>query len=498
MQVNDPKLQNPFHILAFSHGYRPSDKTPPVHKNPGPGTYNIKPDSPSSSGLKFQTSHRHDFAKEKMYIPGPGSYEIPSPTQADLTKSWSVKVNTSTTFSQIGSLSPVRKSPLLELKSVVSQDTAETSLTKSQIRPRKQNNSYSFYTISNNPGPGTYDVAEKASILFKQHTGTIIGNSERDILNVKTAVKEGISGPAYYSYNNNDSIGLDSPKLSFTKGDRPKLGSLDDFPGPGTYNTIRQENNDQTPLDKTFGTSPRVMMGSLARSDSPGPAYYDNSLPRNHNNLALIKSDRPQNLNGDPRVPGPGTYTILDEFDLKKREADKKNSLQKLMQQAKSTLSEGVLDFSVTSLCRAKSNASSFSLDQSASLYSGVFSELPSEPKGVRPTWVDGYIANNPSPGPVYHAKNNNIEANKRGFKFKNTARLAINEEDIRRNNPGPGVYHLPEIDVGRHTFAKRRRPSNVLVPEHLRKNPGPADYEKEVENKIKGGLFNREDRHLT
>ena len=109
MQIKDPQLQNPFHILAFSHGYRPSNKTSSIHKNPGPGFYNPLVDSPNSPALKFQTSNRHDVTKEKRYIPGPGSYELLSPTQLDLNKSLNGKLNISSTISQNTTLSPIHK-----------------------------------------------------------------------------------------------------------------------------------------------------------------------------------------------------------------------------------------------------------------------------------------------------------------------------------------------------------------------------------------------------
>ena len=502
MQDSSPK-ENPFSVVSFSHGYRSSNKTEAILQHPGVGDYNVLDESPKSGGMKFFQSHRHDPAKAKLFIPGPGAYDLATSGQESPKKSGILKSSFIGSPSRDSSFLMDKKlkggSSFMELKPGASRLIAtddysrKKSLNKSGLTSEQNQKFINEFSV---PGPGTYNVRETYESPGKKKLGVVIGTAQRDVLGINSAAKEGIPGPLYYSHNFGDIIGTGNQPGSFPKSRRHDDGG-ERSPGPGEYEQTIQPSPTKGQDKGTFGTYPRKLT-VISNKAFPGPANYDDKFDKFGNKSILMSQTKRPSINN--KNPGVGDYNIIDGFSALKREAEKKAAFKKMMQTLQSTLGDSPSDFSTSFLSRSKSIDQSLNLNIKSNYVSSVFQE-PLQAKPIKDTWVDTMIYNNSSPGPVYSFLNRSIEEGKPGPKFKKQSRLPLNNVEIKAAIPGPGSYietllEPVKTDVG-GGLPRRRRPSDCLVPLHVRKNPGVGKYETELKKLIQGGTMTKANRGL-
>ena len=253
---------------------------------PGPGAYII----PSLFPKGFKYSIGHDSLENKFIstTPGPGSYKT-------LTKSRSCLY----TFG---------------------------------LKPKKKE-------IEKSPGPGDYDLRKNEDLVKSSY---IFGKAKR-LLSSINAFKQLIPAPGDYKLNSNP-IKIRNPKYSFGKENRKyfEIKKLD--PGPGSYNheefigrqgpkisiskklkskyidiNIGPGQYNNTDLNFYKPKAPITKIGKTKRfnilSTSPGPSDYDYIK-----SISLTKRTEPRCKIGtairrplgkeDKNIPGPGKYNI--------------------------------------------------------------------------------------------------------------------------------------------------------------------------------------------
>jgi len=488
--------QNPFQQKDFSYGYRFSNKTPAAYRNPGVGDYNILDESPrKNQEIKFPKGQRTDYVRGKMYIPGPGTYDLIKPKPPPKKELRALHSTISPDLSQ----SNASPSPVITKKMNSKSYLFETNL---QEIPEQSSNGFvqrrtietSFLnkkgslspTSNKTPGPGTYNVAEVEARLFKKPSA-IIGTSNR----MPEPFKDGIAGDAYYSYNSQEYIGPNTPLVAFATGKRFDM-IMPDSPGPGTYDTLSHELA-KSSVSVSIGKSPKL---TKIIPDVPGPGRYGIDNSSFHKGVIIPRSIRPGPSNID--LPGPGSYNIVDEFTEKKKAADKKMALKKLLASARS-LSDGVFDLSSLNLSKLSPNDVSNILNHTVhrSNSSNILPDLHGNYRTSKPTFIDTLIYNDSSPGPVYFANNNSIETSKTGARFSVEPRPPINLSELKKESPGPGNYndHYKKSQKGEHSFFKGRRPS--LADPQLKRNPGPGDYENLLDGPAYGGAIGKAERRI-
>jgi len=486
---------NPFQQSSFSYGYRYSNKTPAMHRNPGVGDYNIIDESPKKyQEIVFPKGQRTDYIKGKLYIPGPGTYNLITPIHP-------AKKNSQTIQTTAHNLSQSVASPTSALTKKNSKAYLETNLAEipentsflQQSRVGRARHLEKSYAKKNSlspeqnksPGPGTYNVVQAEAKLFKKPSA-VMGTSMR----MPDPSKDGIAGDAYYSYNSAEYIGANPPLVAFATGKRFDM-HMPDSPGPGAYDTLSHELSKS--VSCSIGKSPKFVYQT---SEVPGPGKYGVDNGSFHKGIIMSRSNRPPLMNTD--LPGPGSYQIMDEFTEKKKAADKKMALKKLLATARS-LSDTAIDLSSINLSKLTPNEVSAVLNHTVirSNNSSVLPELNGNSKPFKPTWVDTLLYNDSSPGPVYYANNHFIETNKGGTRFSVEPRPPINLNELKKDVPGPGKYddHYKKSNKGEHSFFKGRRPS--LGDPQLKKLPGPGDYENLLQGPAYGGTIAKAERRI-
>jgi len=479
--------ENPFHIKKFSYGYRFSNKTPAILKNPGVGDYNIRDDHPSSPIIKFPKSLRHDVTKEKLFLPGPGTYHIDSPMGINSKKLSTMKSSFLDFSSQNDSLSPLAKRR--NSKSVINENQSEISTKKKKTLRRVISQSQSQTKLANlmsSPGPGAYNVSEAEAYLIKQ-PNVVFGTSEKQ----PDPIIDGLYGPTYYSYNRSDIIGKGSPHHSFIKSKKfPE--PRENFPGPTKYDTLSTKITTRSVVKVGFGKGRRGN-NIIKENNIPGPGQYQPNNTTFEKGITMSKTTRPPNLNSEAYLPGPGSYQIEDELTIKKREANKKNVLKKLLAKAKSL--SGTFDISSLNVSQMTSEEGSLLAGYSKSNFIRDLPPIPLEQNPVKKTWVDSLIYHCSSPGPVYNIINNTLEVSNKGTKFPIDIRQPINYTELKKNNPGPGDYNdnFKESYKGEYSFFRSRRSSVVSST----KTPGPGRYEILVQDSINGGAIGKAQRRI-
>jgi len=482
--------ENPFNVKKFHHGYRFSNKTPANYHTPGVGEYNIIDDHPSSPSMKFPKGQRHDITKEKLYLPGPGTYHLSKPI-INPRKLGTLKSSYLDNSGHNDSLSPFINKKR-NSKSVIDENH-ENQPQSALISPKRKTlkkvislNPHKLTKNYSSPGPGAYNVIEAETSLIRQ-PNVVFGTSEKQ----PEPYVDGLCGPDYYSYNSNELIGKEGPHFSFIKSKKfPE--PRENFPGPTAYDVKSIDITTKSVVKVGFGKGRR---GNNITKDEekPGPGQYQPENTNFEKGVYISRSNRPANINGDTRFPGPGSYQIDDDLTIKRKEAHKKNVLKKLLAKAKSI--SGNFDISSVNISQLTS--------EEGSLYSGhythhqrnnVLPALPLEQSPTKKTWLDTLLYNTSSPGPVYNVYNDSLEVSKKGTKFPVDTRQPINFAELKKNNPGPGDYedHFRESNKGEHTFFKSRKPS-ILSP----KTPGPGTYENAMKDSVLGGALGKAQRKI-
>ncbi len=489
---------NPFQQSSFSYGYRYGNKTPAAHRNPGVGDYNIVDESPKKyQEIVFPKGQRTDYVKGKLYIPGPGTYNLIKPSPPS-------KKNSITLQSAVLNLSSSVGSPTSALTKKTSKSYLETNLAEIPENTsflqqsgvgRARNLEKSFAGKKNSlspeqnrsPGPGTYNVQQAEAKLFKKPSA-VLGTSMR----MPDPSMDGIAGDAYYSYNSAEYVGANTPYVAFATGKRFDM-NMPDSPGPGAYDTLSHELS-KSSVSASIGKSQKIVHPI---SDVPGPGRYGVDNSSFHKGIIMSRSNRPPLMNTD--LPGPGSYHIMDEFTEKKKAADKKMALKKLLATARS-LSDTAFDLSSINLSKLTPNEVSTVLNHTvirSNNNSAILPELNGNSKPFKPTWVDTLLYNDSSPGPVYFANNHFIETNKSGTRFSVEPRPPINLDELKKDTPGPGNYNdqYKKSNKGEHSFFKGRRPS--LADPQLKRLPGPGDYENLLQGPAYGGTIAKAERRI-
>ena len=450
--------------------------------------------------MKFYQSHRHDPAKAKLFIPGPGAYDLATQGQGSPKKAGILKSSGSPSKDSSFLMEKrAKNSSFVELKPIKTNSMLVDEYNKTRS-PNKSalmsEQSQKFLNEFSVPGPGTYNVRESYESPGKRKLGVVIGTEPRDLLGINSAAKEGLPGTLYYSHNFGDIMGTGPQSGSFPKSRRQEDGG-DRSPGPGDYEQSIQASPTKGQDKGTFGTCPRKLT-TIINKGFPGPANYDDKFDKFGNKSILMSQTKRPPINN--KNPGVGDYNIIDGFSALKKEAEKKAAFKKMMHTLQSTLGDSPSDFSTSFLSRSKSIDQSLNMNIKSNYVASVFQE-PLHAKPVKDTWVDTMIYNNSSPGPVYSFLNRSIEEGKPGPRFKKQPRLPLNDVEIKADIPGPGSYIETLVDPVKTDIGgglpRRRRPSDCLVPIHVRKNPGVGKYETELKKLIQGGTMTKAHRGL-
>ncbi|MCQ2820930.1 MAG: hypothetical protein MJ252_27040 [archaeon] len=323
------------HALAYTFSRLPKGQMEKTDRltTPGAGTYNPKKNSNHGPKWKFGTEARGK--RKDNGNPGPGTY-MPQTNvvkkmypqysfASKVPKTLTIQVDTEKMFSPgPGSYNPVLRST-----------TPHYSM--------GQKNSFSFR--NDNPGPGKYEVKREITVntlpSYKFSTSRKKGleiesskgipgpgsyNTEDKVLKrsqpnysfgrqVRTKLKFD-SNPAPNQYKVKEYIGKEGPKISMSKKIEPSKSESCYFPGPGQYKL--------TKFDKYLPTSPSFGMGKSNRddlykkSDNPGPGEYDTE---SKSTIDAVKRSNPSWVMGtekkgslhnerDLTIPGVGTYNV--------------------------------------------------------------------------------------------------------------------------------------------------------------------------------------------
>ncbi|CDW82018.1 UNKNOWN [Stylonychia lemnae] len=172
------------------------------------------------------------------------------------------------------------------------------------------------------PGPGQYNIGGGDPSQKHSHNnsrGPGFGTEKRGIGGVTKSATE-IPGPGQYSLDHNN-LG---PKVGFGTSTRDKGGIKSDsrfVPGPGQYSHDDTLGKSAAKVSMKFRPNTQGNQRSL---DIPGPGQYNP-------NLSSVKSQTPGSKIGtgqrngltskDGNLPGPGHFSIGDDWGNKKKHA---------------------------------------------------------------------------------------------------------------------------------------------------------------------------------
>ena len=260
-------------------------------KSPGPGNYNNDINSTNIQHPKYSFGREKRMSDNNNGNPGPGSYKHKEYIGRDGNK-----------------ISMGLKGKSKSMECIPGPGQYQTSnydniLRKlPNIKIGKQKRFYDSYFLTDNPGPGQYNDAEKIKNVKLNKPSWKIGTSLRKPL------IDIIDSPGPGNYNLSKNIGEGAPKYTMRIRDKSS-GERFNTPGPGNYDSGKLNLFKKNPSWK-IGTSKRESLKLKIEDGFPGPGTYKYSdkhlLTAPKYQFGTEKKYR--NKYNDS--PGPGTYHI--------------------------------------------------------------------------------------------------------------------------------------------------------------------------------------------
>lgn len=505
--MQDIKPQkNPFRVPGASFGYRIESKADPIIKSVGPGSYDINPIHPKYGGNKFPQTTRFSDITIRKNLPGPGAYYIdPLSASPHLGKGpvsprdlsgGSAKLNG--TFSKAQRSGIFTKTDILvgpgqypvkrEFEDL--ERFKKVQIKTDQDEPKlPAEKAFKFFVLKDTPGPGQYNLPGALSLSPKHPAGFSIGTSTRKFIDDKSIRKQGLNDDIYYKYSKHDLMGTEGPKVGFGIGKRSDISPQKAGPGPAAYSPgpPREKQN----VKGTFGHAKRILNAKDLEL-GPGPGEYNLETSNVGKGPKIGKSAK---KTPDPKTinPGPGQYDILDEFEEKKREADKKLAAYQnmLLNRSSHFMSTDDLKSPVHKALSTEGDSSPSNL-----MRSSYRDKSPKRSQYSKANWVEEAIKASFSPGPKYMSPIDSIEG-KLGYlgtKFSDMARPEFAGGEIKKRIPGPGEYYheKEEDEIKQVSFSSSKRKADPFPPAYTLGLPGPSQYNSTLKESIFGGSFTK------
>ena len=222
--------------------------------------------------LALSTSPRF-YQHLSAAIPGPGQYEIME------------KVNVGPKFN-LSKRSPLYQAPDSPSPGAYNIPSCFDSKKSFSFSPKlKKQEKLS-------PGPGAYNPKD---IVLNTRRAVFGHEKRRDNFLIPELTFH--PSPAQYTLNST----LSGPKWRFGSELSRKYAEIEDFPGPGTYNSP----STLTKLSHKFSSSRKP----TKIPPNPGPGHYNTLNSRKLASLAISRAEKFQKLSG-PILPGPSDYNI--------------------------------------------------------------------------------------------------------------------------------------------------------------------------------------------
>jgi len=212
-------------------------------------------------------------------IPGPGRYEIME----------KVRIGPKFTLSKRSPLYQVPDSPSPGAYNIPSCFDSKKSFSFSPKQKKSENLT---------PGPGAYNPKD---IVINTRRAVFGHEKRRDnFLNPELTFHP---SPAQYTLNST----LSGPKWCFGSELSRKYAEIEDFPGPGSYNS-------PSTLTKLFHKFPSSRKQAKI-PPNPGPGHYNPPSPLKFSSFAISRAEKFQKIPG-PVLPGPSDYNIRGSSTL--------------------------------------------------------------------------------------------------------------------------------------------------------------------------------------
>lgn len=432
---------------------------------PGPGEYEISNSKlafPSARSVKFLASGR--FPKESSLpsiaplnntvdtiISDQISFSPPQKGYSAIEKNFITLQNTSQGHTTIlshnkslsGSFSKANRDTRLTNAEILDVSPAHYHL-KSFITPQNKKSGFSFgqklNTSSDNvhtPGPGTYRVESveiNANHLRKQ--GPIILKSDSDALEAKQILKRSPVGNAYYQHSQFSCFNPEqsrAPSLGY--GQKVNLASVNDIPGPGSYNL------------------------------TPSPKNKEKSNPVTSQNFPSFGKPHSTRIWIQEHLPGPGEYDLIKESESNRGKFTFGTSKRPGLVEPRKEPEVDLTEPRFKKLLKVEAIASARSSNLQMKL------KPTQEFTRFRKLIFDEIIEKSlNSPGFVYDvSKYGQIGSNKQGAKIGKSERGYVKALEQAKSIPGPGEYDAwKERELKHHKHHKEQKVSETKRPEHF------------------------------
>ena len=306
---------------------------------PGPGNYQIRTekDMIMPSYLFGKEKRENQTVKNKIYIPGPGSYNLNK--EGVLTRNPKYSFGAKLKGRNYNTLSPgpgaynlkpligregIKSSIGLKLNKTIDQEKntpGPGAYRESKINFYKKKPPYTklgkskrlleFLKINTNPGPGQYSSLEGEKYTKNKSPSWKMGTSIR-----KSLSQSDISFPGVGKYTIAGTPGANSPKFSMRiKGFLSKFQK--DVPGPGQYEIKGNSIYNRAPSWKMGIDLRDSELKKTIKEDFPGPGKYDSFIDKSNSikykyKFGIKKRFSVRKLDD---YPGPGAYHIPCSFD---------------------------------------------------------------------------------------------------------------------------------------------------------------------------------------